>query len=63
MAGEYKMKLNNLYLIEEAACNIALAIRSETGKHINIADVIEVLSPLLSSSDFDDLMNYIAGGE
>ncbi len=57
------MKLNNLYLIEEAACNIALAIRSETGKHINIADVIEVLSPLLSSSDFDDLMNYIAGVE
>lgn len=57
------MNLNNLYLIEEAACNIALAIKSETGKHTSIADVIEVLSPLLSSSDFDDLMNYIAGGE
>lgn len=55
------MKLNNLYLIEEAACKIALTIRSETGNHVNIADVIEVLSPLLSSSDFDDLMNYIAG--
>lgn len=63
MVGEYKMKLNNLYLIEDAACKIALAIRSETGKHINIADVIEVLSPLLSSSAFDDLMNYIAGGD
>ncbi len=57
------MKLNNLYLIEEATCNIALAIKSETGNHTSIADVIEVLSPLLSSSDFDDLMNYIAGGE
>lgn len=60
MAGEYKMKLNNLYLIEEAACKIALTIRSETGKHTSISDVVEVLSPLLSSSDFDDLMNYIA---
>ena len=57
------MKLNNLYLIEEATCNIALAIKSETGNHTSIADVVEVLSPLLSSSDFDDLMNYIAGGE
>lgn len=55
------MKLNNLYLIEEAACNIALAISSATGKHTSIANVVEVLSPLLSSSDFDDLMNYVAG--
>jgi hypothetical protein len=55
------MKLNNLYLIEEAACNIALAIRSETGKHTSIDDVVELLSPLLSSSDFDDLMNYVVG--
>jgi len=55
------MKLNNLYLIEDAACNIALAIRSETGKHTSIADVVEVLSPLLSNSDFDDLMSCIAG--
>lgn len=55
------MKRNNLYLIEEAACNIALAIKSETGKHVNIADVANALSPLLNSSDFDDLMSYIAG--
>lgn len=61
MAGEYKMKLNNLYLIEEAACKIAIAISSATGKHTSIANVVEVLSPLLSSSDFDDLMNYVAG--
>ncbi len=55
------MKLNNLYLIEEAACKIALAIAQEGGKYTSIADVVEVLSPLLNSSDFDDLMNYIAG--
>lgn len=55
------MKLNNLYLIEEAACNIALAIKSENGEHLSIAQVVEVLSPLMTSSDFDDLMNYIAG--
>lgn len=55
------MKLNNLYLIEEADCNIALAIRSETGEHLHLSDVCNLLSPLMNSSDFDDLMNYVAG--
>lgn len=55
------MKLSNLYLIEEAACNIALAIKSETGEHLHLSDVCNLLSPLMNSSDFDDIMNYIAG--